>query len=111
MRPSFDEATFSRTVTVRCRTRDGRLVREFPLRAGLNLWVFLRKHGLPIGAACSGVGVCAACHVEVTPPEAVSPAGEFERGSLSRNGKDPARQRLACLCRVVGDVEVVADYW
>ncbi|MCA2961806.1 MAG: (2Fe-2S)-binding protein [Silvanigrellales bacterium] len=112
-RPSFSVVAPSnaQVVTVRCVGKSGSTVREFSMRGGLNLWVFLRKHGVPVGAACSGVGVCAACHVTVSPGGNVSPANEFEQESLRRHGHDPQSQRLACLCRVWGDVTVSADYW
>lgn len=108
---SGETTPFDGKVTVRCTRLDGKVVRTFSMRGGLNLWVFLRKNGLPIGAACSGVGVCAACHVHVSPEGNVTAAGEFEKDSLARNGRDPAVLRLACLCRVTGDVVVSADYW
>ena len=86
------------------------LVKKIQVRGGSNLWVALRKAGMPIGSACSGVGVCAACHVTVTPTEGVTDQTEFEVSSLARNGKG-TEMRLACLCRVISDLTVKAEYW
>lgn len=85
---------------------------SFDVRSGSNLWVFIRKRGHAIGAACSGVGVCGACNIVVTAPtqDALAQASAFECETLRRNGK-PENQRLACLCRIFGDVTVQADYW
>lgn len=92
--------------------KNGNKIDEFSIRKGTNLWVFIRKRGLPIGAACSGVGVCAACHLKVVEgtPGATSEQNEFERNTLKNNNKHPS-DRLACLCRVYGDITVQADYW
>ena len=111
---------FSRMVWVRLLNKSGQEMDRFEMRAGSNLWVFLRKRGHPIGSACSGVGVCGACHVtiltphstpgKVSPPLKITPQNQFERETLTRNLK-PQEQRLACLCRVFSDVEVSAEYW
>jgi ferredoxin len=95
--------------------------RTLTARAGTNLWFQLRKHGIPIGSSCSGVGVCGACVVETRPvqepkdgqgqpepstiqPTSVSPETAFETESKSRHGV-PSHCRLACLVRVWQDIE------
>jgi len=105
------ESAFPRTVKVTCKGKSGVQFKEFTVRGGLNLWVFLRKNGVPIGAACSGVGVCAACNVRVSPANNVTAANDFERSSLVSHGHDADAERLACLCRLLGDITVTADYW
>jgi ferredoxin len=87
-------------------------LKEFSMRKGSNLWVYLRKNGLPIGSACSGVGVCAACDVKLTilSQDSVSEQNDFEKQSLIRNNKND-NNRLACMCRVYHDISVQADYW
>lgn len=98
-------------VKVTVLNKDGKKIDEFFMRGGSNLWVFIRKHGLPIGSACSGVGVCAACDVKIRSlPNSVSTQNDFEKNSLKRNNKDDS-SRLACLCRVYNDIEIQADYW
>lgn len=99
-------------VTVKLINKKGEEIDAFQMRAGLNLWVFIRKRGHPIGAACSGVGVCAACDVTVVEGSAtaLTPQNDFERENLRRHGK-PETSRLACLVRVFEDVSVQADYW
>ncbi|MBX9838644.1 MAG: hypothetical protein K2X69_10075, partial [Silvanigrellaceae bacterium] len=64
----------SNSVRIILLNKSGHKIDEFFMRAGANLWVFIRKRGLPIGAACSGVGVCGACNIKVITnnPNAVS---------------------------------------
>ena len=84
---------------------------EFEVVENSNLWVFIRKRRHAIGASCSGVGVCGACHVQVeSAPEGLSPFTDFEKQTLERNGR-ALTQRLACLCRVQADVTISAEYW
>lgn len=109
---SMSESEFMRFVNVKLVGKNGKQIDEFQMRYGTNLWVFIRKRGHAIGAACSGVGVCAACHVEVIggKSDGVSEQSEFEKDKLSQNNISP-NQRLACLCRVFDDVTIKADYW
>ncbi len=104
--------TLSRTIKVTILNKNGEKIDEFSMRGGMNLWVFIRKRGLPIGSACSGVGVCGACCVKVTgtAAEYISAQNEFEKETLARNSKS-TDMRLACLCRVYDDVTVQANYW
>jgi len=99
-------------VTVTVLRRDGQLKERFQMRSGMNLWVFLRKNEIPIGASCSGVGVCAACQIKIIDEnqDNVSPKTDFEQNTLARNGKSTP-QRLACLCRVYQDITVQSDVW
>jgi ferredoxin len=58
---------------------------------------------------CHGLGTCGTCAVEVrSDPGAVTEPTAIERWRLSfpphRSGRD---LRLACQCRVLGDVEIV----
>ncbi len=107
-----DRAKFNKLVLVSVLNHSGQKIKEFYMRRGLNLWVFLRKHGLPIGSSCSGVGVCGACSVFIqeNKPNSLSPITEFEISCLSRNLKK-AGMRIACLCRVYEDIEVSSDYF
>lgn len=99
-------------VTITLVNKAGDKFDEFNMRAGTNLWVFLRKRGLPIGAACSGVGICAACNIKILTKntDAISKQNEFEKQTLLKNNKS-TDNRLACLCRVFTDITVQADYW
>ena len=94
--------------------KDGTVWKEFTLPPGANLWVFLRKNQVPIGASCSGVGVCARCSVEEVLPESglssLSAATEREKQVLVQQGK-PAHLRLACLSRVQDHVRLRCDSW
>jgi ferredoxin len=110
----FSSLSKNQTLTVKITlfNKSGNRIDEFDMRQGTNLWVFLKKRGLPIGSACSGVGVCGACHLKINSSEknAVSEQNEFEKNTLIKNQK-PSTERLACLCRVFKNVEVQADYW
>ncbi|BBH51722.1 2Fe-2S iron-sulfur cluster-binding protein [Fluviispira sanaruensis] len=102
----------AKLITVTVLNKTGKKIDEFQMRGGSNLWVFIRKRGLPIGSACSGVGVCGACHLKVTEknPQSISEKNNFEKETLANNQKSPD-ERLACLCRVSGDITIQADYW
>ena len=69
--------------------------------------------GRPIGYSCRGRGVCTACVLWVSGP--ASEILEAESQLLSQLGpssrSDGAVQRIACLARLMGDVEIQADYW
>jgi ferredoxin len=102
----------SKLVKVTVLNKNGKKIDEFFMRGGTNLWVFIRKRGLPIGSACSGVGVCGACDIKVNErtPSSTSTKNNFEQETLKRNNKSED-SRLACLCRVYNDIEIQADYW
>lgn len=112
MEPIPSDEILKKIVFVTVLNKDGHKIDEFEMRGGMNLWVFLRKRGLPVGSACSGVGVCGACNIKVVGKKSnsLSPKNDFERSTLERNQK-PDTERLACLCRVYDDVTVQADYW
>ena len=102
----------SEKINIELRRKGGELLRTFALRKGTNLWVALRRFGVPVGSSCSGVGVCGKCAVQIDPEseEVVNPRTELENQTIERQGLDSG-QRLACLCRIKGDVTVSADYW
>jgi uncharacterized 2Fe-2S/4Fe-4S cluster protein (DUF4445 family) len=66
------------------------------------------KAGVGIKSACGGRGKCGSCLVSVAPSAgsaALAPPSAEERALLPGGGADPAH-RLACLCRVDGDIDV-----
>lgn len=95
------------SIELKSRSQEGK-DRQIDARKGTNLWYQLRKNGVPIGAACSGVGVCAACaiHIDTCPEGSISPETPFETESKSRNAI-PKELRLACLVRVWDDITVL----
>jgi ferredoxin len=113
MIPVFGQAgTVSEKVSVELRKKTGEVFKKLTLRRGVNLWVALRRFGIPVGASCSGVGVCGKCAVKVQ-SETDRPLGvqsEFEIQTLTKQGL-PADLRLSCLCRVDKDAAISADYW
>lgn len=108
----YTEDMFKNEITIKLANKAGNIFDEFKIRSGSNLWVFIRKRGHPIGSACSGVGVCAACHVRILNEEnvKVSDQSAFEKTSL-KNNKHDENSRLSCLTRVFSDLTVQADYW
>jgi ferredoxin len=98
-------------VTLTLFNATGQEIDSFSVRRGMNVWVALRKRGVAIGSACSGVGVCGACHVKITPlGEGFSPANEFEKRTLEKN-HTPEAERLSCLCRAFTSLHIQASYW
>lgn len=113
MIPTFGSAgSKTEKIKVELYRRTGELFRSISVRRGSNLWVILRRFGVPIGASCSGVGVCGKCAVEFTAvsQSAVNEASELEQMTIERQGL-PDTVRLACLCRVNENVSLRADYW
>lgn len=112
MENTIHEISLAKLVKIRLMNKSGEIFDEFEMKAGANLWVFLRKKGLPIGSACSGVGVCGACDIKVihSTSSAVSSQNNFERETLLKNSKS-LEHRLACLSRVFQDITIQADYW
>ena len=102
----------SEKIKIELYRRTGELLKSISVRKGTNLWVGLRRFGIPIGASCSGVGVCGKCAVDITQSSesAVNAPSELEQHTVERQGL-PSNSRLACLCRVTGDVSIQADYW
>ena len=72
----------------------------------------LLANGLPVASSCRGDGVCTKCrlHVHALEPNAVIPPSDFERGLLRKIGADPD-ERISCQTKVLGLIEVDADYW
>ncbi len=85
------------------------------LRADLpkgSLMDALLASGLPVASSCRGDGVCTKCrlYVRALEPNAVSPPSDFERGLLKKISAE-ADERISCQTKVLGLVEVDADYW
>lgn len=99
-------------VKIELRKKTGEILKTLTVRRGANLWVALRRFGIPVGASCSGVGVCGKCAVREIPStgKSLTQKTEFELQTLTKQGLDPDA-RIACLCRVEADVTVTADYW
>jgi 2Fe-2S ferredoxin len=83
--------------------------REIEAHIGARLYEVIRGAGLPLGGACAGEGICAACGVRVLSGDP-GPEGPLERRRKAENGVR-AELRLACLVRLRGDLTVRAPYW
>ena len=97
-------------ITITLQDRHTAKATTIEARSGSNLWHLLRKHGIPIGSSCSGVGVCSSCAIEVHAAEtdAISSETPFETQSKERNQVDPTK-RISCLVRVWKNITVVCN--
>lgn len=81
------------------------------VREGINLMKALQEAAVPVGASCSGEGVCAKCYVEIVEgAENLSPVTALEK-SLLKKYSFPQHTRISCLVRVKGDIKIDAPYW
>ncbi|MEN9825009.1 MAG: hypothetical protein RI953_754 [Pseudomonadota bacterium] len=113
MIPIFGRAgAVSEMVKVELRKKTGEFFKSIEVRRGVNLWVALRRFGIPVGASCSGVGVCGKCAVKLVSADenSLSEKSDFETQTLEKQGIDQ-HLRLSCLCRINQDVTISADYW
>jgi ferredoxin len=114
MIPTFGNAGVAdEKVSIDLQTKEGRSFKTIRVRRGTNLWVALRRFGIPVGASCSGVGVCGKCAVRVLnqgDSSVLSEPTELEKQTLDKQGLQ-SDVRLSCLCRVNSDLVVTADYW
>ncbi|MBN8554280.1 MAG: (2Fe-2S)-binding protein [Deltaproteobacteria bacterium] len=85
------------------------LVLEAPKRC--NLLAFLQSQGIAVGSACGGKGLCASCKVSVLNGEKnLSRPNDREIELNSRNNLQ-LKERIACQCKVLGDIEITTSYW
>ncbi len=72
----------------------------------------LLAQGLPVASSCGGDGVCTKCRIHVLSlePGAVSPPSNFEKGLLNKIHAE-RDERISCQTKVLGPIEVDADYW
>lgn len=96
------------TIRILVLNKDKSVLKTLEARKGSLLWAQLRKAHFPVGAACSGVGVCGACDVFIESPVPLDGATVFENEVLDRNRKRQGA-RLSCLVRVWTDVTVWSD--
>jgi 2Fe-2S ferredoxin len=92
------------------RPHEGRReVLEAPSKA--NLLRFLQEAEIPIGNACGGNGLCASCKVIVIKGmDSLNHRNDIELGLAERN-RLPDNERIACQCKVMGDLEITTSYW
>ncbi len=82
---------------------------EAPKRC--NLLQFLHAEGIPVGSACGGKGLCASCKVIVLAGETnLSRPNDIEVDLKERNHLQQ-NERIACQCKVLGDIEITTSYW
>ncbi len=113
MIPVFGQAgPAGEKVSIELRRKSGEVFKTIVVRRGVNLWVALRRFGVPVGASCSGVGVCGKCAVRqlAGDDQSLTAKTEFESQTLAKQGL-ASDLRITCLCRVNGNISITADYW
>lgn len=81
------------------------------IKDGENLMKALKSAGLPVASSCGGDGVCAKCRVEVIKgDERLNKPTPLEQRLVDKN-QIPAGERISCLTRVFGDIEIRMSYW
>lgn len=85
---------------------------ELLVDSNRSLMDHLLEAGLPVASSCRGDGVCAKCRLHVLSLEAnaTTPIEPLEKRLLAKT-KAESDERLACQTKVLGLVEVDADYW
>lgn len=94
------------------RRREGRLETILhPVADGATLLEAARAAGLPIARACSGMGLCARCGLQVIEGlTSLSAESAAEREAKRRN-RIPEQWRFACQALVRGPLTATASYW
>lgn len=73
---------------------------------GVDLKTVTKDNGWSIAYGCED-GMCGTCIVKIAEgSENLSPMEEKEKNTLSVMGMDPNEYRLACQCKVQGDVTI-----
>lgn len=80
---------------------DGTVLRPEALPE-FNLVELLRAYGVPMKAECGGAGVCATCHVRISPAwvDRLVPPSDEELAKLDEIADADERSRLACQIRM-----------
>ena len=77
---------------------------------GSNIFRALREANIPIGNACDGAGVCAQCHLSISPEGAVTPPSALEQ-RISKANQLPPNERVSCLVRIRSSATIFSRYW
>lgn len=79
---------------------------EVEVEAGASLMEIAKDKGWPVTFAC-GEGTCGTCIVKVIEgKENLAPMDDGEKQTLGAMGMDDGEHRLACQCKVNGDVTI-----
>ncbi len=86
-------------------------VKELDANKKDNLLQFLQSSQIPIGSACGGHGLCGSCKViVVSGQQNLSSPNDTEMDLAERN-RLPDQERIACQCKILGDIEITTSYW
>jgi adenylate cyclase len=78
---------------------------------GTTLLEAARRARLPVAQACTGLGSCGRCGMQVLAgAEGLEAEDATEQRAKARNRID-AELRLSCLVALTGDLTVTASYW
>jgi ferredoxin len=76
------------------------------VESGVDLKHVTREHGWNVAYGCED-GMCGTCIVKIVEGvENLSPLSEKEKNTLSVMGMEEDNFRLACQCKVLGDVTI-----
>jgi ferredoxin len=94
------------------RRREGRLEAiVHPVADGTTLLEAARAAGLPIARACSGMGLCARCGLQVIEGLASLSVESPAEQEAKRRNRIPDEWRFACQALVRGPLTATAAYW
>lgn len=89
---------------IKFKNTGGKVGEEAQVEKGAELKEIAKEKGWPIAFGC-GDGVCGVCIVKVTEgSENLSPIKEQEKQTLDIMGLNDGNHRLACQCKINGDV-------
>lgn len=84
---------------------------DLEVEHGENLMDALTSREVPVASSCQGEMVCAKCYVQVVD-------GSYNLSSTSQDERDfmeikdiPKGCRMACTCKVEGDITIDTPYW
>lgn len=84
---------------------------DLEVEDGENLMESLTSRGIAVASSCQGEMVCAKCYIQVVD-------GSYNLSSPSQNERDfmtikdiPKNCRMACVCKIEGDITIDTPYW
>lgn len=84
---------------------------DLEVENGETLMQALTSRGVPVASSCSGKLVCAKCYIQVTDGSYnLSMPDQEERDFMEVKGIDK-NCRMACACKVEGDITIDTPYW
>lgn len=76
-----------------------------------NLMQSLLEHGIAVASSCKGELVCGKCYIKVSEGSYNLSTPSSEERDLMEIKDIPSGHRMACACKVEGDISVDTPYW